>query len=138
MIQDRAKEIRGKRKSVMRNAFLIGALIGVSFLFSAAPECSQPALAATEQVIAITAKTFAFVPNQIKVKKGVPVVLKLTSADKAHGIFLTGLNLRSDIKPGKTSELRFTPEKTGTINFYCDVFCGDGHDDMNGKIIVTE
>jgi cytochrome c oxidase subunit 2 len=89
-------------------------------------------------VVAVTASRFSYAPKVINVKKGETVVLKLTSADKTHGICLSELNLRADIKPGEATELRFVPQKTGTIHFYCDVFCGPGHDDMNGVINVTD
>ena len=39
--------------------------------------------------------------------------------------------------PGKVTRLAFTPRKSGTFDFYCDVFCGDGHDEMDGHFIVT-
>jgi cytochrome c oxidase subunit II len=89
-------------------------------------------------VVKITAKKFEFTPSAITVKKGVPVILELTSEDRTHGFSSPGLNLRADIAPGKPSEVRFTPEKTGEFNFFCDVFCGSGHDTMEGKITVVE
>jgi hypothetical protein len=29
------------------------------------------------------------------------------------------------------------PERAGTFAFHCDVFCGDGHEEMSGRIVVT-
>ena len=29
------------------------------------------------------------------------------------------------------------PDKTGKFTFSCDVFCGDGHEEMTGTIVVT-
>ncbi|HXD51403.1 MAG TPA: cytochrome c oxidase subunit II, partial [Burkholderiales bacterium] len=40
--------------------------------------------------------------------------------------------------PGKTTRLRLVPDKTGTFVFLCDVFCGTGHEEMNGKLIVVD
>ena len=48
------------------------------------------------------------------------------------------LGVRSDIVPGKVSRLRLTPDKAGSYAFNCDVFCGSGHEDMGGTLIVTE
>jgi cytochrome c oxidase subunit 2 len=31
-----------------------------------------------------------------------------------------------------------TPEKVGNFMFVCDLFCGTGHDDMDGTIVVEE
>jgi cytochrome c oxidase subunit 2 len=100
---------------------------------SNAGEASAP-----EQVIKITAKKFEFIPNQITLKKGVPVVLELTSEDRAHGFNAPELNARTAILPGKATTLRLVPEKAGSFDFFCDIFCGSGHEGMNGKINVTE
>jgi len=120
-----------KSRLLMRSALLICAVAAL-LLFTAVAQ------AANEKVVAVTASQYSYSPNVIQVKKGQTVVLKLTSADKMHGFCLSELNLRTDIKPGKTTELRFVPEKAGTIHFYCDVFCGAGHDTMNGTINVTD
>jgi cytochrome c oxidase subunit 2 len=66
------------------------------------------------------------------------VALELTSLDQLHGFNCPALKIRSDISPEKVSTIRFTPERTGTFEFHCDVFCGTGHGDMTGKITVTE
>ncbi|MGA2678898.1 MAG: cupredoxin domain-containing protein [Sedimentisphaerales bacterium] len=94
--------------------------------------------AGAEQVIKITAKKFEYSPDKITLKKGVPVTLSLVSLDQLHGFNCPGLNIRSDIAPEKVSTIRFTPEKSGTFDFHCDVFCGSGHDQMTGTITVTE
>jgi len=90
------------------------------------------------QVIKITAKRFEYNPNEITVKKGAPVTLEFTSLDRLHGFSCPDLGIRTDIPPGKASRVRFVPEKTGTFDFHCDIFCGEGHENMTGKIIVTE
>jgi cytochrome c oxidase subunit 2 len=90
------------------------------------------------QVIKITAKRFEYNPNEITVKKGVPVTLEFTSLDRLHGFSCPDLGIRTDIPPGKASRIRFVPEKTGTFDFHCDIFCGEGHENMTGKIIVTK
>ena len=92
----------------------------------------------TERVIKITAKRFEYSPNEITVKKGVPVVLEFTSLDRLHGFDCPGLGIRTDISPKKVTQLRFVPEKVGEFPFHCDNFCGSGHEKMTGKIIVTE
>jgi cytochrome c oxidase subunit 2 len=91
-----------------------------------------------EQVIKITAKKFEYSPNEIRVKKGVPIVLELTSLDRLHGFNCPEWNIRSDINPGQVATVRFTPQQSGTFEFFCDNFCGEGHDNMTGKIIVED
>jgi len=91
-----------------------------------------------EQVIKVTAKKFEYSPNEITVKKGMPVTLEFTSLDRLHGFNCPDLGIRSDIVPGKINRVRFVPQKTGTFPFHCDNFCGEGHENMTGNIIVTE
>ena len=91
-----------------------------------------------ETVIRITAKRFEYSPSEIRLKKGVPVVLELTSLDRLHGFNCPDLGIRTDIPPGKTSRLRVVPDKVGTFPFHCDIFCGEGHEDMTGKFVVTD
>jgi cytochrome c oxidase subunit 2 len=92
----------------------------------------------TEQVIKITAKKFEYSPNEIRIKKGVPVVLEFTSLDRLHGFNCPDLGVRATIEPEKVTRLRIVAPKAGTYEFHCDIFCGDGHEDMTGKIIVEE
>ena len=89
------------------------------------------------KVVRIKARKFSFTPNVLTLKKGQPVVLELTTADVFMGFNVPELNLRADIVPGQVARVPFTPERTGTFDFVCDIFCGEGHEKMSGKIRVT-
>ena len=91
-----------------------------------------------EQVIKVTAKRFTYAPNEITLKKGVPVVLEFTSEDVLMGFNAPDLGIRTDIVPGKVARIRIVPDKTGSFAFFCDIFCGSGHEDMTGTITVVE
>ena len=91
-----------------------------------------------EREIQLTAKKFEFTPDTITLKKGEPVVLVVSSQDRKHGFNLRAFGIRADVNPGETARIRFTPDKTGKFTFSCDVFCGEGHEDMTGTIVVTE
>jgi cytochrome c oxidase subunit 2 len=93
----------------------------------------------SEQVIKISAKKFEYSPNVITIKAGVPVILEFTSLDRVHGFTIPDLGgVRATIEPGKVSRVRIVAPKAGTYEFHCDLFCGDGHEGMTGKIIVEE
>jgi len=87
-------------------------------------------------VVHVQAKRFAYEPSRLVLKRGVPVVLEFTSADRKHGFKVPELGLRADIEPGRTTRLAFTPDRAGTFAFACDVFCGDGHEEMAGELVV--
>ena|SRR5215468_4314481 len=91
-----------------------------------------------EQVVRIAASTFEFRPSEISVKKGIPVTFELVSDDRPHGFKLPEFHLRADIKPGFIQKVRFIPDKVGTFTFVCDVFCGEGHEEMSGILRVIE
>jgi cytochrome c oxidase subunit 2 len=93
---------------------------------------------AAPEVIQIQAKCYQYVPREIHLKKGVTVILQITSLDKAHGFYVPDMNIDATAKPGKPAQVSVTPTKSGVFPFSCDVFCGDGHDDMEGKLIVTD
>lgn len=91
----------------------------------------------SERVIKVSARRFVFTPAEIALRAGEPVTIELVTEDLFMGFSAPDFKVRSDIVPGKTTRLRFTPDKTGTFPFLCDVFCGDGHEAMSGKLIVT-
>ncbi|MSQ70481.1 MAG: cytochrome c oxidase subunit II [Betaproteobacteria bacterium] len=88
--------------------------------------------------IRLTAQKFAFSQPMIRVKNGRPVTFELTTPDFPHGFAVPDFNVRTDIIPGKTVTVTFTPTKAGKFHFLCDNFCGAGHDEMSGFLIVEE
>lgn len=91
-----------------------------------------------EQVIKITAKRFNYTPGEVTLKKGVPVILEFRTLDVFMGFNLPDFGVRADLVPDKVTQIRLVPDKTGTFVFLCDVFCGTGHEEMNGRIIVID
>ncbi|HYL89611.1 MAG TPA: cupredoxin domain-containing protein [Burkholderiales bacterium] len=89
------------------------------------------------RVIAIRAKKFEYMPAEIELKAGEPVVLELTTEDVHMGFDAPELGLHADIIPGRVVRVPFTPGKPGSFEFACDVFCGSGHEDMTGVIKVA-
>ncbi len=92
----------------------------------------------TEPVIKVSTKKFAFTPSTITLKKGVPVILEFTTEDILMGFNVPDLGMRADIVPGQTTRMRLVPGKVGSFTFVCDIFCGTGHEDMEGVITVVE
>src|ERR1043165_8002767 len=93
---------------------------------------------AQQKTLAITAHRFAFEPAQITLKKGEPVTLQLTSSDVTHGFYLKPLKIDEIIEPGKTVEVKVTPQMAGTFTTICDHFCGANHGNMKMTIVVEE
>ena len=114
----------------MRRRTLVALLMGSALGGGARLAAEQPA------EIHISAKKFEYHPNKVTAKLGQPVVLVLTSEDRIHGFKMPDFGLRTDIVPGQETRVTLTPDKAGSFTFFCDVFCGDGHEDMDGTLVV--
>ncbi len=114
-------------------------LVALCMLIVSAALAAAADQAAPAQVIKITAKKFEYSPNEIRIKTGVPVVFEFTSLDRVHGFTVPDLGgIRLTIEPGKANRVTILAPKSGTYEFHCDLFCGDGHEGMTGKIIVED
>lgn len=84
----------------------------------------------------MTAKKFEFSPASITVKEGDEVKLIINSLDVPHGFSIDELGIKQDIEVGKPTTIEFTATKKGTFRFYCSLFCGTGHREMEGQLII--
>jgi cytochrome c oxidase subunit II len=120
--------------NIQRRQFLLGtAVLGFSAVCGFA--ASQPQ--AKTKVISVVAKKFEYSPSEIRLKMGETVVLELISQDVVMGFNAPDFKTRADIIPGVKTRVSLTPNKVGEFTFYCDIFCGDGHENMTGTIIVS-
>jgi cytochrome c oxidase subunit II len=115
-----------RRRALAAAALIAGAAMGAGVLAQG-----------SERVIKIVARKFVFLPGELHLKKGEPVTLEFTAVEVVMGFNAPDFKVRVDIIPGQVARLTFTPDKTGTFTFLCDIFCGDGHESMSGTMIVT-
>lgn len=96
--------------------------------------------AASVKVFKIVAKSFEFAPSEIRVKMGDKVRLEVSSADtgagSGHGIAIPAFNVNVKVDVGKSGVAEFIADKKGSYPFFCNVFCGSGHKEMKGTLIV--
>ena len=90
------------------------------------------------KVIEISAKKFEFTPSQITLKKGEPVILRLSSSDRVHGFMSKPLKIDTDIPADKSEDVAVTPDTAGDFTVICDHYCGTGHGNMKMKVSVVE
>jgi cytochrome c oxidase subunit 2 len=117
----------------------IDRLAAAGMLLAAGTLCALSrgrAQAAPERVIHVTARRFAYEPSEIVVKQGEPVILELEALDREHGFRLPALHLRADLAPGQVARVPLVAPEKGHFPFACDVFCGSGHEDMTGELVV--
>ena len=87
------------------------------------------------RVVTISAKRFEFTPNQITLKRGEPVTLRVSAEDRDHGFYQKDLKIELDLTPDHVSEVTITPDKAGRFVAICDHFCGSGHGNM--KMVIN-
>ncbi len=119
--------------TISKRRFLTAAPLSLAALLLGTVQAKP---ARKEKVIKIDARKFRFAPNLIELKKGEAVVLELTAADFPHGFSIPELKVRADLVIGKPVQVRLKPEQEGQFGFLCDNFCGSGHEEMAGTIIV--
>ena len=133
-------------------------LVGLACLVMATlgrTQGSDPNNAEAVKVIEISAKKYEFTPNEIRVKKGERVQLRVHSVDTTHGAKLVvypegskdkvtpGLKLTDPSQNEKVEKnvdqvIDFVAVEAGTYEIKCAKLCGMGHGRMKGKLIVEE
>lgn len=122
--------MNSRRTFLRASAFALVTVAGVGAV-------ARRSLAADPQVVKVVAQRFNFTPSEIMLKSGQPTVLEITSLDYIHGFNVPALGLRTNLLPGPPTKVALKPLAPGRYDFLCDNFCGGGHEDMNGVIVVT-
>jgi cytochrome c oxidase subunit II len=67
---------------------------------------------------------------------GKPVRVLLRSIDVVHDFYVPEFRAKMDLMPGLVSRFWITPTRTGSFEILCAGFCGIGHPQMRGNVIV--
>jgi cytochrome c oxidase subunit II len=89
-----------------------------------------------ETTVQVVARRFVFIPNTITAQAGRPLSLRISAPEVPMGLSIPDFHVRTDVVPGREAVLRFTPDRAGSFTFVCDVFCGNGHEDMQGTLVM--
>jgi cytochrome c oxidase subunit 2 len=97
----------------------------------------RPATAPERKVFEVTARKFAFEPSRIDVVEGDHVRLVVRSADGVHGVAIKKFRVSKLVpRGGEQVTIDFVASAAGTFPILCSEFCGDGHEDMTGTLVV--
>lgn len=89
----------------------------------------------TERTIHMGVRQYVWEPSVITAKKGELVRLIVHNADVTHGLVIPDLGVNQDIPPDG-AVVEFVASRVGTFEFFCSVWCGEGHMEMRGKLRV--
>ena len=125
--------LKGEIENMIR--FRMG-LLSLVFAFAAALGVLAQDTTSGAGEIKMTAKTYAFSPNTVRVKKGGHVRLVITALDRDHGFKIDAFQIDQNLPKGEAVTVDFTADRSGTFPFQCSEFCGLGHKKMKGELIV--
>ncbi|WP_240655432.1 cupredoxin domain-containing protein [Paraburkholderia phosphatilytica] len=91
---------------------------------------------AAPRVIKVHARRFTFTPDKIALAPNERVVFEVTSEDVVMGFSIPQLGVRADVPPGQPVHVEAQAGAAGNVQFLCDIFCGSGHETMNGVLVV--
>ena len=84
------------------------------------------------------AKRFSFEPSRIEVTEGERIKLVVTSGDGVHGVEIKKFKINKKIpRGGDPITIEFVAAAAGEFPILCSEYCGDGHEDMKGMLVVT-
>jgi cytochrome c oxidase subunit II len=87
--------------------------------------------------VAAVAQAFNFMPEVIRLPVGAEVEFYLTSRDVLHGYQIENTTINVEVIPGEVSRFFYTFTQPGEYRVTCNQYCGIGHHNMMGKIIVV-
>lgn len=99
------------------------------------PPSTEVVNGVTERTIHVGVRQWEWDPKSITAKKGELVRLIIHNADVKHGLVIPDLGVNQDI-PEDGAVVEFVASKVGTFEFFCSVWCGEGHMEMRGSIVI--
>jgi cytochrome c oxidase subunit II len=112
---------------------------GSRAVVSRTPAQDKPSGSAqNERVIEVVATRFAFEPSRIEVTEGDRVKLVVKSGDGVHGVEIKKFRFNKKIpRGGEPVTIEFVASAVGEFPILCSEYCGEGHEDMKGTLIVV-
>ncbi len=74
--------------------------------------------------------------NEMHVPLGRPVKLVMASQDVIHDFSIPAFRIKQDVIPGAYMTQWFVPTQLGEYRLFCSQYCGNGHSQMIGRIVV--
>ncbi len=84
----------------------------------------------------IVAQAFVFTPSEITVPAGAEVTFLIASKDVIHGFMIPRTTVNAMVIPGQVTEVTYSFDEAGEHQIICHEFCGIGHHQMYGKVVV--
>ncbi len=103
------------------------------------PDFSPPGLVrigTLEYVAVVEAYNWVFRPSEIRIPVGATVTFRARSVDDYHGLAIMGTPIVISLPRSGTTEVIHTFAEPGEYPIVCAEYCGAGHVNMTGLVIV--
>jgi cytochrome c oxidase subunit 2 len=114
-------------------AGILTAAIGLAgTVIAAAGQASQAVREFT-----VVAERYKFTPARLEVRQGEKVRVTIRSADSSHGFEIKKLKVDEYVpKGGRPVTVEFVATEAGEFPIECSEYCGKGHENMKGVLVV--
>jgi len=113
-------------------------LLGVAALPPVQQDPAAASAPAQPREIPIVASRFAFEPARVEVTEGERVRLVVSSADGVHGLEIKKFRVNKKVpRGGEPVTIDFVASAPGEYPILCSEYCGNGHADMTGTLVVA-
>jgi len=90
------------------------------------------------RTVEIVATRFNFEPARVEVTEGERIKLLVKSGDGVHGLQIKKFKIDKKIpRGGEPVTIEFVATAVGEFPILCSEYCGDGHEDMKGMLVVA-
>jgi len=90
------------------------------------------------RTVEVIVKRFGFEPSRVEVTEGERVKLVVKSADGVHGVEVKKFKVNKKIpRGGEPVTIEFVASAAGEYPILCSEYCGEGHEDMKGMLVVA-
>lgn len=76
--------------------------------------------------------------GKLHVPAGRPIKLVMTSNDVIHSFYVPAFRQKQDVVPGRYTEMWFNAPEPDSAIIFCTEYCGTGHSDMMGEVVIHE
>jgi cytochrome c oxidase subunit II len=119
---------------------LLPSVTVIILLLATFPGFAQQAAVSEPKVFEVVARRFSFEPATIDVVEGDTVRLLVRSADGPHGVEIKAFKVKKAVPRAKEGDspvtIEFVAAAAGEYPILCSEYCGNGHKDMKGTLIV--
>lgn len=96
-----------------------------------------------DREVYVEAERYRFLPGTerpIRVHRAERVGIAVTALDhgyhSGHGLYVPAFDVDLQALPGGAASTTFLADESGEFEIACDVYCGAGHEEMNGTLVV--